>query len=57
MKTFINFMTIAFFLLFMVCLVSCKSIQEEAVISECDFCSPTVKAEQRAALGTASSYA
>ena len=50
MKTFINFTTIAFFLLFMVCLVSCKSIQEEAVISECDFCSPTVKAEQRAAL-------
>ena len=50
MKTYINFMTIAFFLLSMMCLVSCKSIQEEAVISECDFCSPTVKAEQRAAL-------
>jgi hypothetical protein len=51
MKTFINFMTIAFFLLLStMCLVSCKSIQEEAVISECEFCSPTAKAEQRAAL-------
>ena len=50
MKTFINFMTIAFFLLSTMCLVSCKSIQEEAVISECEFCSPEAKANQRDAL-------